>query len=66
MIILEVTKVKYPKRLPLVLFMIGIIIFLLAASPGYLDIYYREVTIERVTVLAKYMVPGTVPTCSIC
>jgi len=56
MIILEVTKINYTKRLPSILFIVGIIVFLIAASPGYLDIYYREVTIERihgVTILRK-------------
>lgn len=60
MIILEVTKVRYTKRLPSFLFVVGIAVFLIAASPGYLDIYYGEVSMERVhgvTVLRKVYGP---------
>ena len=56
MIILNITELKYKKWLPGVLSAIGIIVFLIAASPGYLDIYYKEVSLSEingVTVLEK-------------
>ena len=48
MMILNMTKLKYGKWLPGILICISLAIFLLAASPGYLDIYYREVTLITV------------------
>ena len=60
MIILNITELKYKKWLPGVLSVIGIIVFLIAASPGYLDIYYKEVylsEINGVTVLQKVYGP---------
>lgn len=56
MTILNVTKVKYKKFIPIILFFISAAVFIVAASPGYLDIYYKSVTIETVdgiTVLRK-------------
>ena len=56
MIILSVTKLKYKKWLPSLLFAISILVFLVAASPGYLNIYYSNVSLENingVTVLNK-------------
>ena len=47
MIILKVIHFKYPKWLPGLLLIIGIAVFLIAASPGYLDIYYKDVTGKR-------------------
>ena len=46
MIILNVTNTVYPKRLPYFLGALSLIVFLIAASPGILDIYYKEVSIE--------------------
>ncbi|MBQ7344812.1 MAG: hypothetical protein IJW45_01960 [Oscillospiraceae bacterium] len=46
MIILDVTKLRYAKWLPGTLLGIGLVVFLIAASPGYLDIYYKEVSLE--------------------
>lgn len=46
MIILNVCKIQYPKWGPGVLLAISILIFAVAASPGYLDIYYKEVSLE--------------------
>lgn len=46
MIILGATRLRYPKWLPGVLLGVGAAIFLIAASPGYLDIYYKEVTLD--------------------
>jgi len=60
MIILHVTNISYKKWLPGLLFGIGVVIFFIAASPGYLDIYYKEVTMERInglTVLNKVYGP---------
>ena len=60
MIILNVTHIRYRKWLPGLLLGICAAVFLIAASPGYLDIYYREVTLERingVTVLNKVYGP---------
>ena len=56
MTILNVSGPRYPKWVPSVLFVIAIAVFFVAASPGYLDIYYKSVTFERiggVTVLCK-------------
>lgn len=52
MIILHVTNVAYPKWLPSVLLGISVVVFLIAASPGYLDIYYKEVTLEKINGLS--------------
>ena len=45
MIILNTCKLKYPKCLPVILLGIGIAVFLIAASPGILDIYYKDVSL---------------------
>ena len=44
MIILDVTKFRYNKWLPRLLLILAAVVFLVAASPGVLDIYYKEVT----------------------
>lgn len=46
MIVLRLTKIKYPKWLPGVLTLTVTCVFLVAASPGYSDIYYKEVSFE--------------------
>lgn len=46
MIILEVTGTPFKKRLPLFLLGSAFIVFLIAASPGILDIYYKDVSFE--------------------
>ena len=43
-IILNVTNTPRPPWLPYVLFGLAAVIFLIAASPGILDIYYKEVS----------------------
>lgn len=48
MIILNVTNTKYKKILPIILFCVSILVFFVAASPGILDIYYKEVAFEIV------------------
>ena len=48
MIILQATHIPYKKWLPGVLLGISAVVFLIAASPGYLPIYYREVSFQRI------------------
>ena len=48
MTILEATKLRYQKRLPALLLGLAGVVFLIAASPGILDIYYKEVTFVTV------------------
>lgn len=48
MIIMNVTNIRYKKWLPIFLFALGIVVFLIAASPGYSTIYYKEVHFEIV------------------
>ena len=60
MIILNTCRLKYEKYLPKVLFGVSTVIFLIAASPGILDIYYKEVSLTVVngaTVLEKVYGP---------
>ena len=52
MIILNVTNVKYKKILPIVLLSLSAIVFLIAASPGILSIYYKEVSFQLVDGIA--------------
>lgn len=44
MIIMRVCRLKYKKWMAVVLPLITVIVFLVAASPGYSDIYYKEVS----------------------
>ena len=56
MILLNTTGLQYKKRLPVGLTVLSVVVFLIAASPGYLDIYYKTVSISTaggVTVLQK-------------
>lgn len=48
MIILNVTNTPYKKHLPVSLFCIAFAVFLITASPGILDIYYKEVSFKVV------------------
>jgi len=48
MIIIKVSRLSYPKWLAYVLAAVSIIVFFVAASPGYLDIYYKSVTLENI------------------
>lgn len=48
MIIMNLCKLKHSKIFFGILLVIGIIVFLIAASPGYLTIYYKSATIEYV------------------
>ncbi len=56
MLILEACNFKYKRWFPLLLICVAIPIFLIAASPGYLDIYYKSaslVTVNGFTTLDK-------------
>lgn len=60
MIILNTCRLKYSKYLPGALFGVSTVIFLIAASPGLLDIYYKDVSlavINGTTVLEKVYGP---------
>lgn len=60
MIILNTCKMKYSHRLPAVLLAVSTGVFLIAASPGVLDIYYKDVSLSVVngaTVLEKVYGP---------
>lgn len=60
MIILDVTNSRLPKWVSGLLLGVGVIVFLIAASPGYSTIYYQEVyfqKIDGVTVLQKVYGP---------
>lgn len=48
MIIMKVSRLSYKKWVPCVLAAISVIVFFVAASPGYLDIYYKSVTLENI------------------
>lgn len=60
MLILDLSKTAYKKWMTGLLIGVGIAIFLIAASPGYLDIYYKDVSfsnINGVSVLEKVYGP---------
>jgi len=60
MAILDTCRMKYAKRLPALLLGVSAAVFLVAASPGVLDIYYKEVSLSAVngtTVLEKVYGP---------
>ena len=48
MIIANVSRLRYPRWLPWVLLAVSVLVFLVAASPGILPIYYKEVSFEKV------------------
>lgn len=52
LIIMNVSKVQYKKWIPGFLLTISIVVFIIAASPGYLDIYYKDVSIIMVNGVA--------------
>ena len=54
--IMDVCRIKYRKKVPVILICIGIAVFLIAASPGYSDLYYSSVSLGKengVTILIK-------------
>ncbi len=60
MIILNLTGAQNKKHTAVFLLIVAVFVFLVAASPGYLDIYYKEAFIETVnggTVLRKVYGP---------
>ena len=60
MITMDVCKLKYRKWFPGLLLCVGVFVLAVAASQGYLTIYYKEVSIETVngvTVLNKVYGP---------
>jgi len=60
MTILEATRLRFPRWLPGLLLGLGAVVFLVAASPGILDIYYQEVTlviVDGVSTLRKVYGP---------
>lgn len=60
MIILNVTNTKCKRLLPIALFVLSTVVFLIAASPGILDIYYKEVSfkvVDGVSTLVKVYGP---------
>lgn len=59
-IILNVCRYKYRKWFPILLGAVSIAIFFIAASPGYSDLYYKQVTLNSVngvTILDKVYGP---------
>lgn len=52
MTIMDVCRIRYTKKFPAALFFIGAAVFLLAASPGYLDYYYSDVSLVFVNGMA--------------
>ena len=44
----KISRLKYPKWLSGVLIGISAVVFFIAASPGWLDIYYKSVTLENI------------------
>ena len=48
MIIMNVCKLRYRKWLPCLLLLVSVFVFLVAASPGYCDIYYKDVVLQTV------------------
>lgn len=48
MIIIKTTHIRFAKWLPGLLLGLAVVVFFIAASPGYLPIYYQEVTFEKI------------------
>ena len=46
MIIVNVTNTRHKGWLPISLFLLSVVVFLIAASPGISDIYYKEVSFQ--------------------
>ena len=60
MILLTVTNTAHKRQLPYILFSLAVLVFLIAASPGILPIYYKEVSfavIDGVSTLVKVYGP---------
>ncbi len=52
MIIIDVCKLECKQWFRVVLVVVSILVFFIAASPGYLDIYYKSVTLSNVNGVA--------------
>lgn len=48
MILLTISNTSYKRKLPTVLLGVAVVVFLIAASPGILPIYYKDVSFEIV------------------
>lgn len=60
MILLNVSNTPYKKRLPLILLGISVVVFAIAATPGILPIYYKEVSfavVDGISTLIKVYGP---------
>lgn len=60
LIILKATNIRCPKWLPMLLGAVGVAVFLIAASPGVLTIYYQDVSLVQLngaTILQKVYGP---------
>ena len=60
MILLDISNIHCKKWLMALLILVGVLVFLVAASPGFLDIYYKEVRLQTangITVLDKVYGP---------
>jgi len=60
MIAVDACGIRKPKWLPVLLLVISVLVFLVAATPGYLNVYYKEVTlgvVKGATVLNKVYGP---------
>ena len=53
MSVADVCRIKIPKGVTVALLCISAAVFLLAASPGYSDLYYKEVTLEIIDGTAR-------------
>ena len=53
MTIMDVCRVNYAKKVPAILLCVSVAVFLLAASPGYLDCYYSDVSLVFINGMAK-------------
>ena len=46
MMVIQLSNIRYPRRLPVILIVINTLMFLIATSGGYLHIFYKEVSFE--------------------
>lgn len=50
--IMDVCQIKYKKKTPIALLILSAVVFLIAASPGYLDWYYKDVSVNMINGVA--------------
>jgi len=53
MSVADVCRIRVPKGITVTLLCISVVVFLLAASPGYCDLYYKDVTLEIIDGTAR-------------